>query len=64
MNKNDSALPQREIVRLTAPVYADLEKKCTPPRVTDTTTAHHAGYMLGIQFVLKLLREGYVVQTS
>ncbi len=62
MNKNDSApAPVRETVRLTPAVYASLEKLCPPPRVTEATTDHHAGYMLGVQYVLKLLREGYVV---
>lgn len=62
MNKNDSTpAPVRETVRFTPAVYAALEKQCIPPRVTEATTAHHAGYMLGIQYVLKLVREGYVV---
>ena len=64
MTDQHKPLPRREIVRLTDAVYRDLEKKCTPPRVTEATTSHHAGYMLGIQFVLKHLRDGYVIQTS
>ncbi len=63
MNK-DSTPPTREVVRLNTAVYADLVKKCPPPMVTERTTDHHAGYLLGIQYVLQLLREGYVVQTS
>jgi hypothetical protein len=33
------------------------------PIVTAETTAHQAGYQLGIAAVLKELRNGYVVET-
>lgn len=49
------------MVRLSEEVYNQLVKKLPPPVVSDSTSAHHAGYLLGVQHVLKLLREGYVV---
>jgi hypothetical protein len=47
--------------RLTPNVYADLERKVGMILVNRETTEHMAGYQLGVQAVLKLLREGYVV---
>lgn len=49
------------IARLEYSTYRVLEKKLTPPVVTDRTTDIQAGYQLGIQAVLKELREGFVV---
>ena len=48
--------------RLTPAVYRDLESKLlhTIP-VTKETTEIQAGYMLGIQTVLKVLRDGFTV---
>ena len=50
------------IVRLTTEVYRELENKMYRPVVTAETTAHQAGYQLGVAAVLKELRNGYVVQ--
>lgn len=47
--------------RLTREVYEDLERKVGRVIVTQETTALQAGYQLGVQAVLKALREGYVV---
>jgi len=47
--------------RLSPDAYAELERKVHPPFVQNETTVLQAGYQLGIQAVLKLLREGYVV---
>lgn len=52
------------IYRLSAEVYLDLEKKFSNPRVTSQTTAHEAGYQLGVQAILQELRRGYVVQAQ
>jgi hypothetical protein len=51
----------KAIVRLNTEVYKSLEKQLPPCVVTERTTEHYAGYLLGIQHVLKLLREGYTV---
>lgn len=54
-------MKEQVVTRLTPEVYAALEEKVPPPNVTTTTTELLAGYQLGVQVVLKLLREGYVV---
>ena len=51
-----------EAVRLAPNVYNALEKSLPIPAVTTTTTELQAGFALGIQFVLKQLREGFVVK--
>jgi hypothetical protein len=51
----------KTMARLTKEVYEDLEKKLPAPAVQRDTTDLQAGFQLGIQHVLKLLREGYVV---
>lgn len=52
------------IHRLSAEVYLDLEKRYSKPVVTSQTTAHEAGYQLGVQAILQELRRGYVVQVK
>jgi hypothetical protein len=47
------------VVRLRPDVYASLEKQLPRPVVTDNTSPLQAGYQLGVQAVLKLLREGF-----
>lgn len=44
--------------RLSPSVYAALEKQV--PKPSSTSNPIEAGYLLGIQFVLRLLREGYM----
>jgi hypothetical protein len=51
----------QDVVRLTPEVYAKLEKQCINPVVTTQTTDLLAGFQLGVQHVLRLLREGYVI---
>ena len=51
----------KQYARLTKEVYEDLEKKLPAPSVQRDTTDLQAGFQLGVQHVLKLLREGYVV---
>ncbi len=54
-------MKEQVVTRLEPEVYAALEGKVPPPNVTTTTTELMAGYQLGVQTVLKLLRDGYVV---
>jgi hypothetical protein len=49
------------MARLTPEVYADLERTVGHILVNRETTELMAGQQLGIQYVLRLLREGYVV---
>lgn len=49
------------MARLTQEVYADLERTVGGILVNRETTELMAGQQLGIQHVLRLLREGYVV---
>jgi hypothetical protein len=49
------------VVRLDQSMYRELEQKLTPPVVTSQTTDLQAGYQLGVQSVLKMLREGYTL---
>lgn len=53
--------PTREVIRLRADQFRELESQLQKPFVQCTTTAHQAGFMLGIQHVLGILREGYVI---
>lgn len=53
-----------QVHRLSESAYQDLAKKLPKPLVSNDTSAHHAGYLLGIQYVMQILREGYVVSTG
>lgn len=53
--------PIKQIQRLTPEVYAALEKSLPPMAVSNDTSPMQAGMQLGIQMVLRKLREGYVV---
>lgn len=60
-------LPPRPLYfhRLSPEVMRDLEAKLgNLTIVTTTTTDLQAGYALGVQRVLQLLREGYVDETA
>lgn len=50
----------RQVVRLTPDAYRALEKALPAPVVDDKTTDLVAGQRLGIQLVLKMLRDGFV----
>lgn len=54
--------PVKSVVRLSTEVYRQLENKLYRPIVTADTTAHQAGFQLGVAAVLKELRNGYVVE--
>lgn len=49
------------IARMTPEVYEKLESKMLRTAVTSETTAHQAGYQLGVAAVLHELRKGYVI---
>ena len=49
--------------RLAPEVYKDLEKKLPPIAVNNETSPMQAGFQLGVQTVLKMLREGFVTGT-
>lgn len=55
---------KQEVIVLNPVQYAALESKLLPPSVNNVTTPIQAGFMLGVQAVLKLLREGYVSKTN
>lgn len=50
------------ITRLNPALYAKLEQKFSRPIVLSTTTAHEAGFQLGVQAVLQELRNGYTTE--
>lgn len=57
---NTQSTPQ-ETHRLTSSAYRQLEQQCESAQVTGTTTDIQAGFKLGIQHALKLLRDGFVI---
>ena len=50
-----------QVHRLSNEAYITLEKKLQPIMPTNNTTGIEAGFVLGQQSVLKLLRDGYVI---
>jgi len=55
--------PTIEYARLPQHIYEELERKVGGVVVNQVTTDLQAGYMLGVQAVLKELRNGFVVPT-
>lgn len=53
-----------EVVRLHADIYAKLEQKLSRTVVTSETTPITAAYALGVEAVLKELRNGFVVRAD
>lgn len=54
--------PDTEVViRLQQDVYKQLEDSLPAPVVSANTTDQQVSFALGIQYVLKKLREGFVV---
>lgn len=51
-----------EVVILNKDIYKKLEEQLPAPAPTGTTTDIQAGYLLGVQYVLKKLREGFVIR--
>jgi len=54
-------MTEQLVVRLTPDQYRVLERSLPPPAVTNNTTDLMAGYQLGVQAVLKSLREGFTI---
>ncbi|CDK30099.1 hypothetical protein AMP1_28 [Burkholderia phage AMP1] len=54
-------MQEQVVIRLDPEQYRTLERQVPPPVVTTQTTELLAGYQLGVQSVLKLLREGFTV---
>lgn len=51
----------RRVATLTKPQYDDFEKKVHAVTIVNSTTTElQAGYQLGVQHALKVLREGWV----
>lgn len=48
-------------IRLSKDELQALQRKLPRPAVTDQTTDLQAGYLLGIQHVIEVLRDGWVV---
>lgn len=53
---------QTIVVRLRQDQYLQLERKFSKAVVTDQTSPAQAGYQLGIEAVLKELRNGFVLE--
>lgn len=51
-----------EVVVLNKDIYRKLEDQLAAPSPSGTTTDIQAGFLLGIQHVLKKLREGFVIR--
>ena len=51
----------KEVVRLSPTQYAALERSLPGPVPQPNSAEHHVGYLLGIQFVLQKLRQGFTV---
>jgi hypothetical protein len=51
----------QDVIRLTPEVYAQLERQLVPLHVDNTTTDLQAGYQLGIQKVLRMVRDGFTI---
>jgi len=54
-------MTEQVLVRLDPTQYRRLELQLPPPSVTNNTSDLMAGYQLGVQAVLKALREGYTI---
>jgi hypothetical protein len=54
---------QKTVVRLSEDMLRELEKMLNPPFITDRTTELQAGFTMGQQSVLKMLRDGYTIGT-
>jgi len=52
------------VVRLRPDMYSDLERKCKTLAINENTTPLQAGYALGVESVLKLLRVGYTIESD
>lgn len=53
-----------DLFRLTPEVYKSLEDQLPKPIVNNQTSEHQLGYLLGIQYVLTVLREGFTIESD
>lgn len=61
---NPTITETRHIVRLQPELYQKLETKLSRTIVTSSTSAIEVGYQLGVEAVLKELRNGYVMEAT
>lgn len=52
------------VVRLRPDMYNELERKCKTLNVNENTTSLQAGFALGVEHVLKMLRVGYTIEVD
>lgn len=54
----------KEVVfhRFNEDMYKELLKRCPKILVDNNTNGHYAGYLLGVQHVLSIIREGFKIQ--
>ena len=57
----ESKPQERQIIRLDRETYDALARQFGNPVATASTTPIQAGYLMGVQDVLRVLREGFVV---
>jgi len=50
-----------DLYRLSTSVYESLERQLPKPMVSKDTTEQQVGYLLGIQHVLGILRQGFTI---
>lgn len=61
--KDPAPKPKEQFfVRMAPHIYNQLERKLPAPVVSQQTTDLQAGFQLGVQYVLKQLRDGYVIE--
>jgi hypothetical protein len=53
-----------DLYRLNPSVYEKLEQQLPKPVVTKDTSEHQTGYLLGIQYVLLVLRQGFTIDAD
>lgn len=59
--KTESVTKEIEVVRLSREQYIALEKSVSFLGVTEKTTATETAYQMGVQNVLKKLRDGFTM---
>ena len=52
------------VVRLRPDMYNDLERKCKTLVINEATTPLQAGFALGVESVLRMLRNGYTIEVD
>lgn len=63
MSNPPTGKPTKELARLTREQYDALEQQvAVPPFLTSSMTDLQAGQIIGVQHVLKKLRDGFVIE--